>query len=152
MKIQIRAVYLFSDNFPGKPRAQLVSGQGPVTDGLVLRIETEGLFIDDDVRGVPQREWDVKAWTLKSVESSGRVKVSGHGPMGPAANGVLHVIRASLRDGENRRYLFVLEDREAWKVDTGLVRLKKGSQVRSLSVTGIKDADARTLLAGLGWL
>ncbi len=28
----------------------------------------EGLFIDDDVRGVAQREWDVKAWTLKMVE------------------------------------------------------------------------------------
>lgn len=39
-----------------------------MTDGLVLRITTEGLFIDDDVRGVPQREWDVKAWTLKLVE------------------------------------------------------------------------------------
>jgi hypothetical protein len=100
---------------------------------------------------VPQREWDVKAWTLKSVENSGRVKISGHGPMGPASGGVLHVIRASLRDGENRRYCFVLEDREAWKVEASLVRLKKGSQVRSLSVTTMKEGDARGLLNGLGW-
>jgi hypothetical protein len=62
-------VYLFNDLFP-KPVAQLVSSVGKVTDGLILKIQSEGLFIDDDVRGIPQREWDVKAWTLKSVEVS----------------------------------------------------------------------------------
>jgi hypothetical protein len=41
-----------------------------VTDGLILKIQSEGLFIDDDVRGIPQREWDVKAWTLKQIEVS----------------------------------------------------------------------------------
>jgi hypothetical protein len=66
-KIVIKAVYLFNDLFP-KPVAQLVSGTGNVTDGLILRITTEGLFIDDDVRSVPQREWDIKAWTMKLVE------------------------------------------------------------------------------------
>jgi hypothetical protein len=45
-----------------------VSNVGKVTDGLILKIQSEGLFIDDDVRGIPQREWDVKAWTLKMVE------------------------------------------------------------------------------------
>jgi hypothetical protein len=151
-KIQVRAVYQFTDAFPGKPRAQLISGQGAVTDGLVLRIETEGLFIDDDVRGVPQREWDVKAWTLKSVEYSGKIRILGTGIMGPAAGGVLQVIRASLRDGENRRYCFVLEERESWKVDAALVRLKKGSQVRSLSVGGMKEGEARGVLGGVGWV
>jgi hypothetical protein len=62
-------VYLFNDLFP-KPVAQLVSNVGKVTDGLVLKIQSEGLFIDDDVRSIPQREWDVKAWTLKMVEVS----------------------------------------------------------------------------------
>ena len=66
-KIQIKAVYLFNDLFP-KPVAQLVANVGKVTDGLVLKIQSEGLFIDDDVRCIPQREWDVKAWTLKLVE------------------------------------------------------------------------------------
>jgi hypothetical protein len=60
---------LFNDLFP-KPVAQLVSNVGKVTDGLVLKIQSEGLFIDDDVRSIPQREWDVKAWTLKMVEVS----------------------------------------------------------------------------------
>ncbi|KMU91499.1 hypothetical protein CIHG_09251 [Coccidioides immitis H538.4] len=50
------------------PIAQLVSGRGVVTDGLILRITTEGMFVDDDVRGVAQREWDIKAWTMKLVE------------------------------------------------------------------------------------
>jgi hypothetical protein len=66
-KIVIQAVYLFNNLFP-KPAAQLVSGVGSVTDGLVLRITTEGMFVDDEVRGVGQREWDVKAWGLKLVE------------------------------------------------------------------------------------
>lgn len=69
-KIVIKAVYLFNDLFP-KPVAQLVANVGRVTDGLILKIQSEGLFIDDDVRGIPQREWDVKAWTLKMVEVSG---------------------------------------------------------------------------------
>lgn len=68
-KIVIKAVYLFNDLFP-KPVAQLVANVGKVTDGLILKIQSEGLFIDDDVRGIPQREWDVKAWTLKMVEVS----------------------------------------------------------------------------------
>jgi hypothetical protein len=67
-KIIIKAVYSFNNAFQRTPVAQLISGQGNVTDGLILRITTEGLFIDDDVRGVPQREWDVKAWTMKMAE------------------------------------------------------------------------------------
>ncbi|TAQ87055.1 NAD(P)(+) transhydrogenase (Re/Si-specific) [Chlorociboria aeruginascens] len=67
-KIVIKAVYAFNNAFLKTPTSQLVSGVGSVTDGLILRITTEGLFIDDDVRGVPQREWDVKAWTMKLVE------------------------------------------------------------------------------------
>jgi hypothetical protein len=31
-------------------------------------LTSEGLFIDDDVRDEPQREWDIKAWTLKQIE------------------------------------------------------------------------------------
>ncbi|KAK5712549.1 hypothetical protein LTR17_017930 [Elasticomyces elasticus] len=138
-KIQIKAVYLFSDSFP-KPVAQLVCNTAPVTDGLILKITTEGLFIDDDVRGVPQREWDVKAWTLKSVEDGG---LTGTG---------LHVLRATARDAENKKYTFVLEESEAWKVAVGLQRLKKGSQVRSLSMNGMKEHEVKSLLTNMGWL
>lgn len=69
-KVIIKGVYSFNNAFMRTPISQLISGQGNVTDGLILRITTEGLFIDDDVRGVPQREWDVKAWTLKLCEVS----------------------------------------------------------------------------------
>ena len=139
-KIQIKAVYLFSDSFPNKPVAQLVCNTAPVTDGLILRITTEGLFIDDDIRGVPQREWDVKAWTLKSVEDGG---LTGTG---------MHVLRATARDAENKKYTFVLEETEAWKVALGLQKLKKGSQVRSLGMSGMKEGEVKTLLSNLGWL
>lgn len=74
-KVVIRGVYLFNNAFQNTPTAKLVSGQGSVTDGLILRITTEGLFIDDDVRGVAQREWDVKAWTMKLIEVSGPLRM-----------------------------------------------------------------------------
>lgn len=69
-KIVIDAVYAFNDKFQ-KATAELVSGTGSVTDGLILKLTTEGLFIDDDVRDEPQREWDVKAWTLRLIEVRG---------------------------------------------------------------------------------
>ncbi|KAF7186311.1 hypothetical protein HII31_12386 [Pseudocercospora fuligena] len=142
-KIQIKAVYLFSDSFPTKPISQLVANQPPVSDGLILHIKTEGLFIDDDVRGVPQREWDVKAWTLKLVEDGATKTLAGK---------PLHVLRATTRDTENKKYTFVLDESEAWKVAVGLQRLKKGSQVRSLGMNGMKDTELKNLLLGLGWL
>lgn len=142
-KIQIKAVYLFSDSFPMKPLASLVSGQGHVTDGLILHIRTEGLFIDDDVRGIPQREWDVKAWTLKLVEDGMVKNAAGQG---------LHVLRATARDAEQKKYVFVLREEEAWKVAVGLARLRKGSQVRALGMGGMKDAEVRGLLGSLGWM
>lgn len=67
-KIIIKGVFSFNNAFMRTPMAQLVSGQRPVTDGLILRITTEGLFVDDDRRGEAQREWDVKAWTMKLAE------------------------------------------------------------------------------------
>lgn len=142
-KIQIKAVYLFSDSFPLKPIASLVSNQGSVTDGLILHIKTEGLFIDDDIRGVPQREWDVKAWTLKLVEDGMAKNSRGEG---------LHVFRATARDAENKKYTFVLDETEAWKVAVGLARLRKGSQVRALGMNGMKEAEVKGLLGSLGWM
>ena len=142
-KIQIKAVYLFSDSFPMKPLASLISNAGTVTDGLILRIKTEGLFIDDDIRGVPQREWDVKAWTLKLVEDGVAKNAAGH---------MLHVLRATTRDAENKKYTFVLEETEAWKVAVGLARLRKGSQVRALGMNGMKESEVKGLLGSLGWM
>ncbi|KJX96866.1 hypothetical protein TI39_contig597g00020 [Zymoseptoria brevis] len=137
-KIQIKAVYLFSDKSPLRPLSQLVSGQGPVTDGLILRIETGGLFIDDDVREVGQREWDVKAWALNLVED------------GSAKNG-LHLFRACTRDVDKKKYFFVLAESESWKVTAGIARLRKGSQVRSLNFSTVKETEVKAVLGTLGW-
>ena len=144
-KIKLKAVYVFSDSFPNKPTGSLVSNQGTVTDGLVLHIRTDGFFIDDDIRDVPQREWDVKAWTLKSVED-GLARGAGAGTNG------LHVVRATTRDAENKRYIFVIEETEAWKVAVGLTRLRKGSQVRSLGMSGMREPEIKALLHSLGWM
>ncbi len=206
-KIVLKAVYSFNNTFTKLPIAQLVSGVGSVTDGLILRITTEGLFIDDDVRDVPQREWDVKAWTLKLVEvwcppcgaSSGSTSASARNPARPSLFGGgkastkmptseesdaflenllrvckskcnagqnrpnasassqsgeqkgLHVLRASIRDQEGKRYVFVLQELEGWKVAVGLQRLRRGTQVRALGVSGMTPTETRTILEGLGW-
>jgi len=138
-KIVIKAVYAFNNAFLKTPTSQLVSNTGSVTDGLILRITTEGLFIDDDVRGVPQREWDVKAWTMKLVET------------GELKSARLHVLRASIRDQEGKKYVFVITEEESWKVAVGLQRLRKGTQVRALGVSGMSASDARGTLENLGW-
>jgi len=251
-KIVIKAVYSFNNAFLRTPTSQLVSGVGPVTDGLILRITTEGLFIDDDVRGVPQREWDVKAWTMKLVEvwcpsfrqdpagnsASARAASNGSpqkhsnfrrlwgldkekpasseetdallaemlqlcknncrlrsnssassaysassydsrssasdsaygssvGSSSPSRDSLrtdnrghqtgelktarLHVLRASIRDQEGKKYVFVVPEEESWKVAIGLQRLRKGTQVRALGVSGMSAGDARSTLENLGW-
>ncbi|KAJ4304555.1 hypothetical protein N0V90_000081 [Kalmusia sp. IMI 367209] len=132
-KIQIKAVYLFNDLFP-KPVAQLVSNVGKVTDGLILKIQTEGLFIDDDVRSIPQREWDVKAWTLKLVET------------GQQTSKRLHILRACVRDADGKKYVFLIDESESWKVAIGLQRLKKGSQVRSLANSAMAPSEVTRIL------
>ncbi|KAI4123218.1 MAG: hypothetical protein LQ338_005377 [Usnochroma carphineum] len=221
-KIVLNAVYSFNNAFTRVPVAQLVSGVGSVTDGLILRITTEGLFIDDDVRGVPQREWDVKAWTLKLVEvwcphlnalgassgsnpspAAGRTSKSGFifsnkekgatkapsseesdrfvehlasacstssHPASSAASSSwgsqtrsnagasqtgefkgLHVLRANIRDTEGKRYVFVLQEEEGWKVAVGLQRLRRGTQVRALGVSGMTANEARGIIENMGW-
>ena len=211
-KIVLKAVYSFNNTFMKVPIAQLVSGMGSVTDGLILRITTEGLFIDDDVRNVPQREWDVKAWTLKLVEvwcphlhlgaSSGSdpalrsaagsfdifsrkgaakaptneesdsfldnlskycekfpVWKSGSSLQSRSNSGAsqsgqskeLHVLRASIRDQEGKRYVFILPQEEAWKVAVGLQRLRRGTQVRALGVSGLAANETKAILEGMGW-
>ncbi|THC90805.1 hypothetical protein EYZ11_009724 [Aspergillus tanneri] len=199
-KIVIRGVFAFNNAFPRTPVTQLVSGQGMVTDGLVLRITTEGLFIDDDVRGVPQREWDVKAWTMKLAEVwcpqyqsqkkeppkpsnlffrrgtgeptaeesdaylNSLLKVckntcrlaspacfSRNGSAVDSETQGLHVLRASIRDQEGRRYVFVLPETEGWKVGIGLQRLRGGTQVRALGVTNMAANESRTILGHLSF-
>ncbi|KAL8714235.1 MAG: hypothetical protein Q9220_001964 [cf. Caloplaca sp. 1 TL-2023] len=210
-KIVLKAVYSFNNTFTRLPIAQLVSGAGSVTDGLILRITTEGLFIDDDVRGVPQREWDVKAWTLKLVEVwcphlralgassgsdpphvAGRTGRSGflfsskekgankapspeesdqfvlhlasacqippnserQSNLDTSQTGEwkgLHVLRANIRDQEGKRYIFVLQEEEGWKVAVGLQRLRRGTQVRALGVSGMAANEAKGILDNMGW-
>ncbi|KAJ5444106.1 uncharacterized protein N7458_007978 [Penicillium daleae] len=196
-KIVILGVYQFTNAFMKTPVAQLVSGQGMVTDGLVLRITTEGLFVDDDLRGVGQREWDVKAWTLKMAEvwcpqmgtpQGSKQQASGNpfsfrrsgaahsvptneesdaftasllkvckntcrlaSPSAGAEFRGLHVLRASLRDQEGKRYVFVLQDTEAWKVAIGLQRLRGGALVRALGVSALPAPDCKTVLNNLGY-
>lgn len=246
-KIVIKAVYCFMNQFAKTPASQLICGVGSVTDGLILRITTEGLFIDDDVRGVAQREWDVKAWTLKSVEvwcpvhflacaiaansppsptsakptrnlstaffaktmgGSARLRAAERGApktligedadtyltemlasckdscrLGDCADKFaasnikddassvasgsirtdttaqtgdwkakgLHLLRATIRDQEGKRYMFVIGEEEGWKVAVGLQRLRRGTQVRALGVAGLGGLETKNTLEMLGW-
>ncbi|KAK0645834.1 hypothetical protein B0T16DRAFT_390375 [Cercophora newfieldiana] len=223
-KIIIKAVYGFVNQFSKTPATQLVSGVGTVTDGLILRITSAGLFVDDDVRGMAQREWDVKAWTVKNIEvwcpthalnsaasntpgsvptnhpffksmpstarraaergatktfvgeeavayleelGRGCRNVCQHGLSGSAKSSVsgssnsnktgewaskgLHVLRVQLRDAEGKRYLFVVDDEQAWKISKGLSTLRSSGQVRALSFAGLSGLEAKGILETLGW-
>ncbi|KAF2114562.1 hypothetical protein BDV96DRAFT_600527 [Lophiotrema nucula] len=130
-KIQIKAVFLFNDLFP-KPVAQLVAGIGNVTDGLILKITTEGMFIDDDIRNIAQREWDVKAWTLKLIETGERQSK--------------HFLRASVRDADGKKYVFIIPPSESWKVALGIQRLRGGSMVRSMGFNQMPPGDMQKVL------
>jgi hypothetical protein len=60
----------------------------------------------------------------------------------------LHILRASVRDTDGKKYLFLIDDSESWKLALGLQRLRKGSQVRSLQNSQMAPNEvARTLNA-----
>lgn len=63
----------------------------------------------------------------------------------------LHLLRATMRDQEAKRYLFVLDETEGAKVAAGLQRLRRGTQARQLGVGAMSASDARTTLETLGW-
>ena len=63
----------------------------------------------------------------------------------------MHVLRASIRDQEGKRYVFVLPEEESWKVNLGIQRLKKGSQARALGTTSLPMNECRAILENMGW-
>lgn len=66
--------------------------------------------------------------------------------------GPVHVLRASVRDQEGKKYVFILSKTEGWKVAVGLQRLRRGSQVRSLGVAGLPQNEAKVILESLGYI
>lgn len=66
-KVVIRGAFKFTDLFP-KPVAAVKPGEDGITDGLIMRVSTEGVFLDDDKKKEALRQWDIKAWTMKGIE------------------------------------------------------------------------------------
>ena len=64
----------------------------------------------------------------------------------------LHVVRASIRDSEGKRYVFIVQEEEGWKVAVGLQRLRKGTQVKSLGVRGLDLNETKAILQNVGML
>ena len=63
----------------------------------------------------------------------------------------LHVLRASIRDQEGKKYVFIISQTEGWKVAVGLQRLRRGTQVRAMGVSGMPPNEAKALIENLGW-
>lgn len=63
-----------------------------------------------------------------------------------------HILRATIRDQEGKKYVFVIPQSEGWKVAVGLQRLRRGSLVRSLGVAGMPQNEAKALLQNLGYV
>ena len=78
----------------------------------------------------------------------------GGGPVHPpqAEFRGLHILRASVRDQEGKKYVFVLQDTEAWKVAIGLQRLRAGALVRALGVSALPVPECKTMLSALGYV
>jgi hypothetical protein len=55
-----------------------------------------------------------------------------HNQTGIQTSKNLHILRASIRDTDGKKYVFLIDDSESWKLALGLQRLRKGSQVRSM--------------------
>lgn len=64
----------------------------------------------------------------------------------------IHIVRATIRDAENKKYVFLVPEEEEWKVAVGLQRLRRGTQVRSFALTALSNVEASRLLGMLGWL
>jgi hypothetical protein len=58
----------------------------------------------------------------------------------------LYLFRASVRDGDGKKYVFLIDQSESWKVSIGLQRLRKGSQVRSLANTSMTPSEVTRIL------
>jgi hypothetical protein len=160
---------------------------------------TEGLFIDDVIRKQPQREWDVKAWSVKLIEvfcprysppppsTSSKSKSSNpvrklfgdkdNGDKEPTeeemnsivdglqrccyrdcfqlkrggnlVNGT-HVVRASIRDAEGTKYVFLVDEDEGWKISEGMRRLRGGSLARGLIVEVMGREEAGRIIKAAG--
>lgn len=194
----LKGVYLFNAASQNRPIASLVAGLAGVTDGLVLRITTEGIFVDDDVATYSHREWDIKAWTIRLIEvfcprytpPPRPAAASDGGPKGTMRKmfggqdkpqprtpeemdaitdsfdrvcrtqckaqaraqsrtaaagqpqGGQHMLRASIRDADGRRYVFVTDEDQAWKIAASVRRIRLGSQARQLAVDAMGTAEA----------
>ncbi|KAF8418867.1 hypothetical protein EV426DRAFT_308517 [Tirmania nivea] len=193
--------------------AKLRPNYAGLSEGLILRISHDGLFIDDDVRGVHQKEWDIKVAMLKSVEiycpnfastpptpldrKKSRLKrvnsrdsiltslsnneddpsevfldelicscltvcqCAGPQPKqknltAPAQKQPLitHVLRAELRNG--RKFVFLIEGDEGWKLGVGMQRMRKGVELKvplkerpTWIAKQMGDDEAKTLITEL---
>lgn len=59
----------------------------------------------------------------------------------------IHILRASIRDRNNQKYVFILDSSESWKLAKGLQRLRKGSQVRSLQNANMGPGEVNRVLS-----
>jgi len=62
-----------------------------------------------------------------------------------------HILRASIRDPEGKKYVFIIDESDSWKVVAGLQRLRRGSQVRALGVNQMPANEVYNILTGLGF-
>ena len=63
----------------------------------------------------------------------------------------LHVLRASVRDAEGKNFVFIVQEEEGWKVAIGLLGLRRGTQVRTLGVSGMAVNETKAILESMGW-
>ena len=61
-------------------------------------------------------------------------------------------MRATIRDADGKRYVFILQEEEGWKVAVGLQRLRRGTQVRALGISGLPMNETKAILENMGFI
>jgi uncharacterized DUF497 family protein len=108
----------------------------------------------DDRSSVSDSAYGSSVGSSSPSRDKTRTRTDKHGlafQTGELKSARLHVLRASIRDQEGKKYVFIITEEESWKVAVGLQKLRKGSQVRALGVSGMSTSDARGTLEHLGW-
>jgi hypothetical protein len=61
----------------------------------------------------------------------------------------LHIFRAHVRDADGKKYVFLVDDSESWKLAIGLQRLRKGPLVRSLQNGAMAAGEVTRILSSV---
>ena len=62
----------------------------------------------------------------------------------------LYILRATLKDAENTRFVYIVPEGEEWKVQRGLKNVRSSSQARNLHHSTLAAPEVQRILSLIG--